>query len=160
VADPKVYFDENQARLMLNYRIAFFRLALYYGGVGKEPERAVSILDRMEQIIPRTKVPIAWELSVEIMNLYYRSGRVDRFVGFISEVEAGARAAIAAGNVDPNSVYSPIRILYNIYDIQRDYPKMLELLRSLAVFYPTDTGLRNRINALEGMEKEANKQNP
>jgi hypothetical protein len=155
VADPKVYFDENQARLMLNYRSAFIRLAMQYGNVDHDTSEAVATLDRMEALIPRSKVPLAWELQADIMSFYQRLGQQDRCEEFASELEPLMKEMIASGQVNLGSYYNPYRVLLEIYDVRKQYGASLELLRELAVMYPNDPNLRQRIALMEAMAREA-----
>jgi len=149
VADPDVYFDENQARLMLNYRSAFIRLAMHYGNVERDTARAIATLDRMESLIPRSKVPLAWELQADIMSFYQRLGQQERFKELADEIEPRMKELIASGQVNLGSYYNPYRVLLEIYEIRKQYGASLELLRELAVMYPNDPNLQQRITMME-----------
>ncbi len=145
LGDPDVYFDENASRLMLNFRSSFIRLAMYYGNVKNAPARAVEILDRMEELIPRSKVGLAWELQSDVMSFYYRMGRRDRFDELAEELEQQMQEMIGAGQVNLGAYYNPYRVLLEIYEVKQEYTKMLDLLKSLAVIYPNDPNLQQRI---------------
>jgi hypothetical protein len=149
IADPSVYFDENTARLMLNYRSAFVRLAMYYNNIGGDTTKASACLERMENLIPSTKVPYGWELGADLANFFYRLGRKDRFEQLSDQVEQECRALIEAGNVNMNSYYNPYRVLLELYEVKKEHVKMLDLLKSLAVMYPNDPGLKQRIDATQ-----------
>ena len=151
VADPDVYFDENQARLMLNYRSAFIRLAMYYGNVERDTSRAIAALDRMESLIPRSKVPLAWELEADIMSFYQRLGQRDRFEEFAAELEPRMKEMIASNQANLGSYYNPYRVLLEIYDVRKQYDASVELLRELAVMYPNDSNLQQRIALMEAL---------
>jgi len=58
IADPGVYFDENTTRLMLNYRSAFIRLAMYYLNVEPDTQKGIAALERMEKLMPNEKIPM------------------------------------------------------------------------------------------------------
>ncbi len=153
IADPKVYFDENTTRLMVNLRSSFLRMATYYANVTNDTDKAVRTLDRMETIMPRSKIPMGMELSAYVGSFYHRLGRDDRFAEIANEVEPQARRMIDAGQVSMNSYDNPYRVLLEIYDIRKEYGKSLELLRRLQVQYPNDAGLRQRIAAVEAMAR-------
>jgi hypothetical protein len=149
IANPKVYFDENTSRLMLNYRSAFVRLAMYYVNIENDTARASAALDRMETLIPRAKVPLGWELGLDLSTFYQRIGRMDRFNELSTEVEETCQKLIASGQANPNSPYNPYRALFEIYDIRKDVGKKLDLLRNLAAIYPSDPQLKQQIDMLQ-----------
>jgi hypothetical protein len=151
IADPKVVFDENTSRLMLNYRSAFIRLAMYYMNVEPNPAKGIEILERMEKLIPRTKIPMAWELMSDISNIYHRFGREDRFNEYANELEKTARAMIDNGQANTQSYYNPYRVLLDIYDTRKEYKKSLDLLLGLQKDFPNDAGLNARIDQLKQM---------
>ncbi len=148
INDPQVLYDENTTRLMLNYRSAFIRLAMYYMNVEPNPAKGIDILDRMEQLIPRSKIPMAWELMSDIANVYHRLGRMDKFNEYANELEATARQLIDNGQANMQSYYNPYRVLLDIYDIRQEYKKSLDLLTVLQRDYPEDPGLKARIEQL------------
>jgi hypothetical protein len=51
------------------------------------------------------------------------------------------------------SYYNPYRVLLNIYEERKENDKMLELLRQLAVLYPGDPGIKERIDAVQAEMK-------
>jgi hypothetical protein len=150
IANPKVYFDENTSRLMINYRSAFIRLALYHANITKDNAKALSSLDRMEQLIPRSKIPMGWELSSDIASFYHRLGNDQKFNELVAEIEPQCQGLIASGQVNMSSYYNPYRVLLEIYDAQNEHAKALELMKQLEAIYPNDSGIRQQIVALEG----------
>jgi hypothetical protein len=141
---------------MLNLRSAFIRLAMYEANVDSNMAAAAKALDRMESVIPRTKVPMGWELASDLANFYHRIGRRDKFDELSREVETEARRAIDAGQANMNSYYNPYRALIDIYDLRKDYQKHLEILKDLqARFYPNDPSLKQRIEAVQLQAKQA-----
>jgi hypothetical protein len=149
VNDPSVNYDENTTRLMINYRTAFVRLAMYYANFEANPAKAAEALERMEMLIPSSKIPYGWELASDLAGFFYRLGRQERFQELASYVERECRAAIDAGQFNMQSYYNPYRALLDIYDMKRDYVKTLDLLKSLVVMYPKDPALKERIQAVE-----------
>jgi hypothetical protein len=146
VADPKVYFDENITRLMLNVRSSFIRLAMYYANVDSNMTKAAASLDRMEAIMPRSKIPMGWELESDLAAFYHRIGQLEKFNSLAAEVEAETRKLVEAGQVNMNSYYNPYRALIDIYEMRRDYKSELELLKDLqSRYYPNDPSLKARI---------------
>ncbi|MEW6509318.1 MAG: DUF2723 domain-containing protein, partial [Bacteroidota bacterium] len=156
VNDPKVYFDENITRLMLNLRSGFIRLAMYYANVDSNMDKAAQALDRMEYLIPRSKVPMGWELESDLANFYHRIGRIDKFNELASSVETEARRLLETGQFSLNTMYNPYRALIDIYELRKDYDKELEILKDLqSRYYPNDPGLKQRIAVVEEQARRA-----
>jgi hypothetical protein len=145
VNNPKVFFDENTSRLMVNYRAAFTRLALYHMNIKYDAKKGVEALDRMEYVVPRSKIPLPWEIQSDISSLYFKFGRKDRFDEYSNELETRMLELIKSGQGSVNSYYNPYRVLLDIYDARRDYAKTLGLLKELQLQFPTDAGLKQRI---------------
>ncbi len=103
----------------------------------------------METLIPRAKVPLGWELGLDLSTFYHRLGRMDRFNELSAEVEETCQKLVASGQANPNSPYNPYRALFEIYDIRKDNAKKLDLLRSLAAIYPSDPQLKQQIDMLQ-----------
>ena len=155
VNDPAVYFDENVTRLMLNLRGAFIRLAMYHVNVDSNNVKAMAALDRMETIIPRSKIPLGMDLESDLANFYYRIGRMDKFDTLSTEVEASARTLLAEGQENLSGYYSPYRVLMDVYELRKDYKSELDLLKTLQErHYPNDPGLKQRIEALQQKVQE------
>jgi hypothetical protein len=151
IANPNVYFDENTSRLMINYRSAFIRLALYHANVTRDSVKSVAALDRMEQIIPRSKIPMGWELASDIMSFYARLGRMDKFNELAADLEPECRKLVESRQGNLNSYYNPYRVLFDIYQFRKEYDKSLALLKELAQSYPNDPGIKQRITETEAM---------
>ncbi len=145
IADPNVYYDENTTRLMINLRFAFVRLATYYANVANQTDKSAATLDRMEAIIPRSKIPMGWELTSDLAMFYHRIGRDDRFKELANEAETACRKMIEEGKGNVGSYWNPYRVLLDIYEVQKEYGKTLDLLKQLQAQYPNDPGLKARI---------------
>ena len=139
---------------MINYRSAFIRLALYYGNAALDKEKATACLDRMEQLIPRSKIPMGWELQSDIASFYHRLGHDDKFNELANEIEPAVLELIATKQFNLNSYYNPYRVLLEIYETQKTPQKSLDLLRTLSTEYPNDPNLKQRITMLEAQVKE------
>jgi hypothetical protein len=145
IADPDVYFDENITRLMTNYRSSFIRLAIYEMNVMNNSDKAEKALDRMEEVIPRSKVPMSWDLSSDLATFYHRMGRVDKFEEIASEIEPVCWGLIRDGRGNVNSYYNPYRVLLDIYDARQQPEKKLEVLAALQQRHPNDASVQRRI---------------
>ncbi|MFN0157668.1 MAG: DUF2723 domain-containing protein [Bacteroidota bacterium] len=153
VADPGVYFDENTTRLMVNYRSAFIRLALFHANVAKNNDKASATLDKMEQVIPRAKIPMGWELTADLASFYKNIDRMDKFNELAEEVEPVALQLIETGQFNMSSYRNPFRVLLEIYETRKEKAKQLDLLKKLAIQFPKDPSLQQRIQMLEAEVK-------
>jgi hypothetical protein len=153
VANPNVFFDENTTRIISNYRAAFRALAAYYLNVDKNPQKSSMVLDKMESLMPHSKVPFGWEYAWDMANFYNMLGRTDRVKEMAAEIEPACLSLIEKGDVRMDSYYNPYRALLDIYELTKEYNKSLALLRQLEVKYPQDPGLKQRIKMMEQLTK-------
>ena len=153
LADPKIFLDENHARMTQNYRNAFIRLAIYYVNT-KRNELAVNTLDLMQEKMPRTHISMEAGLLYEIGNIYYNAGAVDRFNEYAVEVEEQAWAMIDVNPGDAQSYYSPYRLLMLVYETKRDNMGLLRVWEKLSELYPNDP------NVIANVQKYRNLSNP
>jgi tetratricopeptide (TPR) repeat protein len=149
INDMSVYFDENTSRLMLNYRSAFIRLAMYHMNVQRDPQKGIDVLERMEKLIPRAKIPLGYELMSDICTIYHRLGRIDRFNELAGELETITRKLIDDGQGNLQSYYNPYRVLLDVYETKGEYQKAIDLLKGLQAQFPNDPGLTQRIEMLK-----------
>ncbi len=148
IADSTVFLDDNIQRLLLNYRFAFMRLSLYYANTAGDNAKAVQVLDRMEQVLPRSHVPMSWEMLSDLAVSYRRLEREERFNEIATELVPICQAMIDRGEGNLNSYYNPYRVLLDIYDAWKDYAKEIDILNRVSARYPGDPGLKKRIDEL------------
>jgi hypothetical protein len=74
--NPKVYIDENNARMMTNIRNNFNRLASALVDEGKN-ELAVTVLEKGFELVPTSIVPYEY-FSLEMLNTFYKSGAKEK----------------------------------------------------------------------------------
>jgi hypothetical protein len=80
IANPKVYLDENNSRIISNYRTIFARLAGALVDEGKK-DSAITVLNRCIEVIPPSNVPFNY-LSLSLVEGYYRAGAIDKGVSY------------------------------------------------------------------------------
>ena len=113
----------------------------------------MKVLDRMESLMPHSKIPYGWQSAWQMASFYHSLGRMDRVKDMATEIEPACLSLIEKGEVEMNSYYNPYRALLDLYEITKEHNKSLNILRQLAVKYPTDPGLKQRIQMLEQMNK-------
>jgi hypothetical protein len=154
LANPKVFFDENTIRIITNYRAAFRGLAAYYQNVEKNPQKSLRVLERMETLMPHTKIPYGWEYAWEMATFYNSLGKLDKVKDLAGEVEPACLSLIEKGQVNMQSYYNPYRALVELYDMTKEYDKSIGIFQKLLVLYPNDPGLKSRIQVLEQLSKQ------
>jgi len=156
INDPNIFFEDNQTRLMLNYRNAFLRLSDYYQTKG-DNVKAIEVLDRMQKIIPSSKIPIDYRLLFDVANTYYKAGKLDKYKELAKTVETGALAAMEQDPTFINSYYSPYRLLFDIYGKLQEYQKELAIWQKLSTMYPNDPQIVSQIARLNNLINQEKK---
>ena len=144
INDPNVHFDDNQERLLQNYRMAFARLAVYYRQQNQNG-KSIEILDKLDQLMPNSIRKMDYRVLYDISKMYYSAGAMDKYARFAKEIEKEALEAIKENSSAELNTY-PYQILLDIYDRTNQYNKAIEILRQLQVYYPTDPGLKQQID--------------
>jgi hypothetical protein len=129
--DPRIFMDENHMRLYTNYRNSFMRLALYYLYETAEYDKAVEVLDKMEEKMPRKIVPIEYFILSNIAQWYEMAGAHDKYLEIAKEVEELSLAELERDPYNYKSQPNPYFVLLEIYQDQKEYDKLVEMLTRL-----------------------------
>jgi hypothetical protein len=149
--DEKIFYDDNQERLIQSYRSVFIRLAVYYNETGQK-NKTIEILDLAEKIIPRSHVPLDYRLLYDISNLYYSAEAYNKYRTIVDEVEQYALQALKENPNDVQSYYNPYRLLIDIYNNTKQYDKAIDIFNRLKIMYPNDKSLDDEINKLRNLQ--------
>lgn len=76
IADPKVYLDENNMRMISNFRNIFARLAEQLVTENKK-DSAVKVLDKCMAVMPAPQVPLNHSV-LSVLEQYYRAGQITK----------------------------------------------------------------------------------
>ena len=76
INDPSVYLDENNQRMLMNFRSNFARLALALFDEGKK-DLSVEVLDRCTELMPHNIVPYNF-FNLQIAQVYYKLGEFEK----------------------------------------------------------------------------------
>ena len=82
--NPKVYIDENNARMMMNIRSTFNRLAEALVNEGQN-EKAIKVLDRCVELIPHKIVPYNY-FSMLMAETYFKAGQPEKGKDIINTI--------------------------------------------------------------------------
>lgn len=84
VADPDVYLDENNLRMLTHLKNNFSRLASELIKEGKK-DSAIAVLDKCQELLPSSKIPPTY-ISIYLANSYYEAGALDKGNKLIEEL--------------------------------------------------------------------------
>ena len=102
--NPDIFFDNNQKRMVQNYRNAFIRLAINYLNTGRK-DKAVNVVDIMNEKLPYKILGIDNGLLFEIANLYLKADAKEKYKQLALDIEKNALASLeqnlpySAGNL-------------------------------------------------------------
>ncbi len=144
--DPHIFMDSNHKRLFQNYRNSFFHLAINYI-LDKENEKALTVLDKMDEKLPRDIVPMRFEVLVNYSNLFYNAGAMDQYRELADEIEAIAIRRLEANPKD----FDTYQLLRMVYENLHEYNKLVEMFKRLQAFFPNDPTIQKMINDYQKM---------
>ena len=136
--DSTIFMDENHKRLTLNYRNSFIRLSLYYLYAANNNDKAVQVLDKMEEKLPRELLPIDYRLLNDVANTYFAAGAKETYEKLAREIEKVALNALETNPMNVSSDYNPYFLLKQIYDNLGEHNKFLDILQKLKLAVPND----------------------
>ncbi len=99
--------------------------------------------------MPHSKIPYGWQYAWQMASFYQTLGRMDRVKELATEIEPACLSLIEKGEVEMDSYYNPYRALLDLYEMTQENDKLLNILRKLAVIYPTDPSLKQKIQMTE-----------
>jgi hypothetical protein len=150
--DPGIFYDDNQFRMVSNYRNSFIRLALYYLETGKKDSTALT-LDLMEKKLPRSVIPMETPLKFELGNVYFDAGAEKQYKIIYAEVEKEALKMIQENPSNVNADFNPYRVLMGIYENLKDYKKLADLWQKIQVMYPNDNSVKENVEKYKALSK-------
>jgi hypothetical protein len=138
--DPDIFFDDNHRRMVQNYRNAFIRLTIYHLNKN-ERDKAVVVLDEMNEKLPYKILGIDEGLLYEIANLYLQAGHKEKYKELAVDIEKNAVSALERNPDDVQSYYNPYRILLDTYENLEEYEKIMGIWERLKVKFPNDPSI-------------------
>jgi hypothetical protein len=132
-----IFFDNNHRRMVQNYRNAFIRLTINYLN-NNENDKAITVLDMMNEKLPYKNLGIDNGLLYEIANLYLQANQKEKYKVLALDVEANALASLKRNPADVESYYNPYRLLLETYENLEEYHKAIGIWEKLRQLFPTD----------------------
>jgi tetratricopeptide (TPR) repeat protein len=129
IANPKVYLDENNTRIISNYRSIFARLASQLIEEGKK-DSAIKVLDKCMEVIPSSTVPLNY-LSLSLIESYYQANDIDKAVSYskfmMDNANEQLRFILSLSSDSNRKLYNEIQlnmaILQELYKLANKYEK-------------------------------------
>ncbi|MDZ7764900.1 MAG: hypothetical protein U5K00_10785 [Melioribacteraceae bacterium] len=151
--DPSIFLNDNEIRMMQNYRNSFIRLAIHHLYNTGNNEKVIEALDKMEERLPRATIPIDHRILFDVASIYYEAGAVEKYVELADEVEKIALKNLEENPTDFSSSYNPYRLLLDIYEKTGKYQEAMEVINKIETYLPDDPSVRQLRNRFENMAK-------
>ena len=148
--NKNLIYDNNEQRIVESYRTLFLKLATEIADDSSGYKEARSVLNRMENIIPRNVTEIDYRLEYEIAMLYYKIGDLNYFNNYADEaVKIIKDEVLNKKKFDAKSYFNPYRILLDIYDLKADYKSAMNILDQLSKENPNDASIIQKIESIK-----------
>jgi len=142
--DPEIFFDNNQRRMVQNYRNSFIRLTIYYLNQNQK-NKAIAVLDELNEKLPYKFLGIDNGLLFEIANLYLEAGENEKYKSLALDIEKTALASIERNPEDVKSYYNPYRLILETYENLQEYEKAVKIWEKLGLIFPDDPSIKSGI---------------
>ena len=149
--DKNIFYDDNSERTFSSYRMSFLNVAQYLLYGVKDNANAVKVLDRMEEVMPRSVLKMDYRLKNYICNFYLQAGDKPRYHAMAKEIEPELLARIKEFPNDISGEYSPYKMLVEIYENLEDYNKAIDILNRILGINPNDKNAKEEIDKLRGL---------
>ncbi len=156
--NPKVFYDENEERMIQNCTGSFMMLAIHYLYVANDKAMCLRTLNRLEQVIPRELIKPDMSHEYQLALVYFNAGDTATYRKIADEVEQSALAKIRENPTDFTNTNDAYQILTEIYERTGQYSKAVDLLEGVLPAFPNDQGLKQQIERYKNLAKQ--QQNP
>ena len=127
INNPKVYLDENNMRMLSNFRNGFAKLAETLINEG-QPDSALLVLDKCMDILPDNCIPYNY-FSLPIIDLYYRLNKNEKALGIAKrladlteqELDYYFRLKADQRELIDNDIRINLRIMQQLSMIAKEY---------------------------------------
>jgi hypothetical protein len=156
LANPKVFYDENVRRIISNYRFAFQRLALYYMNAEKNKQKSLSVIERMDTLMPHSNISFGWQYAWDMAHFYAILERTDKAKEMMPEIETACLEMINQDQIKMSNYYNPISAFLDICELTKEYDRAISMLYKVEEKEPNIPGLKQKIQELEQEKKKLN----
>jgi hypothetical protein len=145
-ADTSVFFDDNESRMLFGVRSAFRALIYYYVEAAKDPVKAAAVLDRMDHVVPPSRLSGTLEETIDMAQVYQRVGNTEKFNAMADKITVQFKSMLAENAQINPYLYGA---MLNLYTQRQNYADELELLHRLEALYPGDPTLKARADSAQ-----------
>ncbi len=136
--NKEVTYEENQKRMLQNYRTAFLRLAIEEESIDNL-DGAKRAVQKMEKVMPRNVIEMDWRLMSDVKRILDRIGEINLSKNYKQEIEKKCFELIEEGKGLEDGNYSAIRVLLSMYVEDKEYKKGIALLKNVKLKYPSES---------------------
>ena len=86
--------NDNHVRMAQNYRNAYIRLALYVLNEMHDEAKAIQVLQKMDENIPRNTIAMDYRIKHDIARLLFRLNATEDYMSYANELIATANKMI------------------------------------------------------------------
>lgn len=155
--NPDVFLDANHQRMTLNYRNAYLRLAAHHIYKTRNKERALKVLDKMDENIPMERIDMPTFLKYYYASLLYSADAKERYKKIALMLEKDLIADIRSNPRNFTRQGNPYQMLLETYENLNEYQKAIDLAKALKKILPNDKGVDNLI---KDFTQKLNQQKP
>jgi hypothetical protein len=139
--DSSTHFDENQRRLITNYRQAFMMYALYLTNAKQKPSDAVAVLNRMQYVVPRSIFALDYRSKNDISQLYGMGGDTLHAREYAAEIVSELSRFMTGSLNEPLNQYNPLIVLAQAHETLREYDKAIATMNRFGEVYGMAQGV-------------------
>jgi Protein of unknown function (DUF2723) len=145
--DSTVHFDENQRRLLMNYRQAFLALTVYRSNIKHDQADAVATLNRMEQVMPHAIIALDYRTKSDICDIYKIAGDTLHARVYARELVNELSPYMNQHMTEQLEQYNPLIVLSVAYETLKEYDHAIATMNHIAEEYSKIPGIRNMVDS-------------
>jgi hypothetical protein len=150
--DPNIFFDQVHGNIVQNYRSQFLTYSYALFSENKN-DKVAEVLNKMEEKLPRSVVPMDYRIQYDVAMMYFRIGNTAKFNELSEFVEKQALAEMQRNPNDVSTYWNPYKILTDIYENRGEYSKAIDILTRLDRIAPGSPEVKMKIQMLQQQQQ-------
>ncbi|MEJ2627018.1 MAG: DUF2723 domain-containing protein [bacterium] len=156
--NPEVYYNVRIQKLIQNYRTAFNQLAEFYIKQNNK-EKAIQVLDAMNQIIPPEIIPFSSEMAaIYIVDTYIKAGKMIDYKNYTEQVIPGIHQSrnekLRLASFYMGVLNEPEQVERLLYPLLEKYPDDDEIYMMLVRSYQRSGNYKEAIKVLDKLAQQ------
>ncbi|MCO5250900.1 MAG: DUF2723 domain-containing protein [Candidatus Kapabacteria bacterium] len=139
---PSIYYDEVHRRLMNTYRSLYLTYASYMLQNQNQPEKAIAILDKMDELISTEQFPLELDFEMRIAKMYETAGMQEQAFKYADMCIATSMELINKPYLNPNIFYfealgrriGPHQAAAYMYELKGEFNNAIEIMNRLGAY--------------------------